>query len=66
MRSTQWEYRTVHIDVAGWAGPKIKAGEIETAFNLQGEDGWELVNVLDVNTMQGTTSALLALFKRPR
>ena len=61
MRPTQWEYRTVHIDVAGWTGPKIKAGEIETAFNLQGEDGWELVQVLSM-----PEGNLVAYLKRPR
>lgn len=66
MRPPQWEYRTVQIDVSGWLGPKIKTGEVDSAFNLQGDDGWELVNVLDINVHQGATSALLAVFKRPR
>ena len=64
MRPPQWEYRTVHIDVAGWLGPKVNPEAVDAELNRYGAMGWELVSAFDVNSGHGHTSAIVALFKR--
>jgi hypothetical protein len=66
MRAPQWEYKTLQIDVAGWLGPKVQPEVLDAELNRHGEAGWELVSAFDVNRGHGSTSAIVALFKRPR
>jgi hypothetical protein len=66
MRPQQWEYKSIVIDVAGWLGPDVKPETIDTALDANGREGWELVNAFDVNTGHGRTTAIVAIFKRPR
>jgi len=60
-----WEYRTLKLDVSGWLGPKVDAAKIDAELNAHGREGWELVDVIDINKHQGTTSELVLVFKRP-
>ncbi|MBC8074790.1 MAG: DUF4177 domain-containing protein [Chloroflexales bacterium] len=63
----QWEYRVLHVDVDGWIfGPTIDPQALNDQLNVYGDDGWELVHVIDVSRGQGRTSDLIVLFKRPR
>jgi hypothetical protein len=66
MRAPKWEYKTVQIDVSGWLGPKLQPDAVDAELNLYGDAGWELVSAFDVNRGHGHTSAVVALFKRPR
>ena len=66
MRAPRWEYKSLHLDVVGWLGPKVDPGQLDAALNSHGDAGWELVSAFDVNSGQGVTSAIVALFKRPR
>jgi len=66
MRAPRWEYKSLHLDVAGWLGPKVEPDRLDAELNAHGDAGWELVSALDVNTGQGATAAIVALFKRPR
>ena len=65
MRAPRWEYRTVQIDVGSWLGPNVEPDAIDAELNRHGEEGWELVSALDVNAAEGSTTAIVALFKRP-
>lgn len=63
----RWEYRVLHIDVDGWIfGPTLDPQALNEQLNEYGEDGWELVHVVDVSRGQGRTSDLVVLFKRLR
>ena len=62
----RWEYRVGLIDVSGLFNPNINVDEIGQYFNSVGDEGWELVTVVDVNRGNGATSALLAILKRQR
>ena len=66
MQPPRWEYRTVLIDVATWLGPKIQPEALDAELDRHGAEGWELVSAFDVNRGHGHTSAIVALFKRPR
>jgi hypothetical protein len=66
MRPPHWEYKTIHIEVTGWLGPNVKPEVIDAELNAHGAAGWELVSAFDVNRDQGRTSAMVAVFKRPR
>jgi hypothetical protein len=55
MMPPKWEYRVKFIKVPRTEATAIVGGEL----NEVGQDGWELVNVLEVGTI------LMAVFKRP-
>jgi hypothetical protein len=53
--ATRWEYRVKFIRI-----PKNEATAVVTSeLNEVGDDGWELVNIVEVGTI------LMAVFKRP-
>jgi len=66
MRPEKWEYSTVHLNVAGFFGPKLDTDALNAELNAYGDAGWELVSAFDVNRGQGTTSGIVAMFKRSR
>jgi hypothetical protein len=51
----KWHYRVKFIKVQRTEATAIVSGEL----NELGDDGWELVNVIEVGTI------LMAVFKRP-
>jgi hypothetical protein len=53
--AARWEYRVKFIKVPRTEATSIVSGEL----NELGEDGWELVNVVEVSAI------LMAVFKRP-
>ena len=65
MTQVQWEYRTVKVDVAGWLTPKLETHVFDAQLDELGREGWELVNVMDLNMGHGASFALVAVFKRP-
>jgi hypothetical protein len=66
MRPPRWEYKSVHLEVAGWLGPNVEPARLDAELNRHGDAGWELVSAFNVNEGAGGTSAIVALFKRPR
>jgi hypothetical protein len=53
--SSRWQYRVKFIKVPRTEATAMISGEL----NELGEDGWELVNVVEVGPV------LMAVFKRP-
>ena len=53
--SAKWQYRVKFIKVPRTEATAIVSGEL----NELGDDGWELVSVVEVGTI------LMAVFKRP-
>ncbi|MEM8955598.1 MAG: DUF4177 domain-containing protein [Verrucomicrobiota bacterium] len=45
-------------------GGKVDLANIENEFNRMGEDGWELISVMDTNQELGSTRWIIATFKR--
>jgi hypothetical protein len=66
MPQPQWEYRTLQLEVEGWFDPSVEPARLDPELDALGRDGWELVNVLDLNRGHGRTSSLVAFFKRAR
>ena len=60
----QWEYHVELVDISGFWGPKIDPSTLSLMLNKAGNDGWELVNIVDLNHGQGQSSRLLVTFKR--
>ncbi|MFD3162568.1 DUF4177 domain-containing protein [Herpetosiphon sp. NSE202] len=60
----QWEYHVELVDVSGFWGPNVDPAAISLMLNKAGKDGWELVNLVDLNHGQGQSSRLLVTFKR--
>ena len=62
----RWEYRVAQINVTGFFGPTIDVDQLGEYLNQAGNDGWELVSMVDVNRGNGATSELIITLKRPR
>jgi len=76
----KWEYRTLKADARGIAGGKrgfsivgmlrgIARGQSDrpsfySMLNEAGDDGWELVSVVNLNEPFGMTRWVLCVFKR--
>lgn len=63
---TQWEYKTIRFDTSGFLTPKLDPQKLDLELDRLGEDGWELVSVLDLNLGHGASSSLVAALERPR
>lgn len=66
MPPSQWEYKSLLINVSAWLGPKIDTEGLDEVLNNYGANGWELVSAFDVNRYHGETGALMVMFKRLR
>ncbi|HEX2205205.1 MAG TPA: DUF4177 domain-containing protein [Longimicrobium sp.] len=65
-QAARWQYATLELDVDRYfLGPQVDAAEVSRHLNDYGEDGWELVSMIDVNAGEGRTCDLVAVFKRP-
>jgi hypothetical protein len=62
----RWEYRVSVMGVGGLFGPAIDGDELSAYLNRVGDEGWELVSIVDLNRMQGKTAGLLLTLKRRR
>ena len=63
---TKFEYATVIFDTTAFlVGSKLNHERFHARLNEYGREGWELVNVFDLNRHQGETFEVIAVFKRP-
>lgn len=65
----RYEYKVLRFDMK-WKGlesTKLETdfGDIETAYNELGAEGWELVRDTSITTTMGLTRAVMATFRRP-
>lgn len=61
----KWEYKIISIKaIKSFLGGKFDYDEINTILNKEGEDGWELVNIVSTNHAYGDTNTLGLVFKR--
>jgi hypothetical protein len=62
----RFEYSTLVFDTtAFFVGAKLNHERFHAKLNEYGADGWELVNVFDLNRADGATREVVAVFKRP-
>jgi hypothetical protein len=62
---TKFEYSTVVFDTTAlFIGSKLDHASFHAKLNEYGADGWELVNVFDLNRGSGATYEVVAVFKR--
>ena len=61
-----WEYKVALVNVSGLFGPNVNVDQLGEYLNESGDDGWELVSMVDINRSGGTTTDLLLTLKRPR
>jgi hypothetical protein len=61
---TQWEYHVLAIGVrSGLTGPDLNIQALGEALNRLGQEGWELVNTVDINRRSGASHEVLLLLK---
>ena len=61
----KFEYKLVHYKAEGWvSGGKVDVDKIGDEYNAHGQDGWELVSVMDTNKNNGQSDLVIAFFKR--
>lgn len=61
---TKWQYITAQFITRG-LGDDSGAGDLETAMNQYGADGWELVSTTVYHNKEAEQDVLLIVFKRP-
>ena len=49
----KFEYKLVHHKAKGFLGGKVDIDKMTEEYNTYGEDGWELVSVMDTNKSHG-------------
>ena len=67
MTASRWEYLTLKA-FTDWGlvqGQNLDAEKVNENLNRVGEEGWELVSCLDINTAQGRSNEVVFFFKRP-
>ncbi len=63
----KFEYSTVAFDTTTFLiGSQLNHEKFNQKLNEYGRDGWELVNVFDLNRHSGATYEVVAVFKRPQ
>ena len=63
---TKFEYATAVFDTTALlVGAKLNHELFHAKLNDYGREGWELVNVFDLNRSAGATFEVIAVFKRP-
>ena len=61
----KFEYKLIHYKAEGWvSGGKVDVDKMADEYNTQGQDGWELVSVMDTNKNYGQSDLVIAFFKR--
>ena len=62
----QYEYATIAFGTATLlSGPKLDHRAFTDKLNEYGGQGWELVQLVPMNRLEGDTFELVAVFKRP-
>jgi hypothetical protein len=62
----KFDYSTVVFPTTRlFVGAKLDHEAFQAHLNGFGEEGWELVNVFTISRVEGTTSEVVAVFKRP-
>lgn len=61
----KWEYRTHKFETAGLGGEIKDLGGMGEMLNEAGQEGWELVTVIDTTEHMGHRRQLHFTFKRP-
>jgi hypothetical protein len=58
------EYKFLRTKDEGWFTVSINFDEMERKLNRLGQEGWDVVTSLDINSGQGGTKEVVLLLKR--
>ncbi|MDR0194549.1 MAG: DUF4177 domain-containing protein [Myroides sp.] len=59
----KFEYKAIQLKPTSLWSFNVSDQDVEEVLNKYGQEGWELVSVIDVNS-SGTTTGYLVSFKR--
>jgi len=62
----RWEYKTIKLATAGWAGGKLDETRLDQIMNELGMQNWELAAAFDTNQGYGATRDVVVVFKRSK
>ena len=60
----RYEYQLKKYDGKGLLGGKFDLAEVEAEFNKMGNEGWDLISIMDTSQELGSTRWIIATFKR--
>lgn len=61
----KWEYKTVKLAIGNFLSSNFELTEIDKFVNQFGQQGWEIVSTLDLNSYSGGSVEIVLFFKRP-
>ena len=62
---TKWEYKIVKINILRYISSDMETNYLEDSLNKLGSEGWELINLFDLNLHEGKSSYVIVSLKRP-
>ena len=60
----QFEYKLVTHKTKGLLGGKVDIDTMSDEYNIYGQDGWELVSIMNTQEYGGGSKQMVAVFKR--
>jgi len=61
----KFEYKTFILNTTNkWGSVKLDSSEIDTALNVHGKSGYELVNIFPASKGFGESGQLVCIFKK--
>lgn len=61
----KWEYKIAKVNVGRYIESDMKTQQLEDQLNSYGVDGWEVINIFDLNSIDGKSSNVIISMKRP-
>lgn len=62
----KFEYKVIVYDTKGFWGGIVDTNQLESQFNLIGNDGWEMISCTSSNQKYGSSKCIVCIFKRKK
>ncbi|MFC1722117.1 DUF4177 domain-containing protein [Patescibacteria group bacterium] len=61
----KWEYKILKLNISRYIESDLEEHKLEGVLEELGKEGWELVNIFDLNNVDGKSNIVVANLKRP-
>lgn len=60
----KWEYKIIKFKISMFDASDFKEEKLEHTLNKYGLEGWEVINIFDLNMVEGKSSVVIVSLKR--